>query len=82
MGNSEKSYLELVNKIKMNNGLRILPLDMWEYNMLKTFLFWALGRYSDNSFLGPKLRSLKLYNECVYRTKHETLFGFMNFGVG
>lgn len=49
---------------------------------LKTFLFGALGRYSDNSFLGLKMLSLKLYNECVYQTKHETIFGFMNFGIG
>ena len=28
------SYIELVNMIKMNNSLLILPLDILEYNVL------------------------------------------------
>lgn len=66
--------------IKMNNGLLTLPLDMLEYNVfIKNISILALGRYGGNSFLGPRILSFKLYNECVYQTKHETIFYFMNF---
>lgn len=57
------------------NSLLILPLDILEYNVL----------IKNISILGPQEVQWWFFfrseNKCVYQTKYETIFDFMNFWI-